>query len=94
MLKPFKKIAKKTSKGLSDLKKKLKSNSPYYYPKPIQPFPPPKPVLPPKNIPYKKSPPPKPSLPPKNYQVKKVLHLNLYYLLKNCQVNNWLKNLL
>lgn len=71
MLKPFKKIAKKTSKGLSDLKKKLKSNSPYYYPKPIQPFPPPKPLLPPKNIPYKKSPPPKPSLPPKKLPSKK-----------------------
>ena len=76
MLKPFKKIVKKTSKGLSDLKKKLKSDSPYYYPKPLQPLPPPKllpppkPLYPPKKMPSKKVP-PKPLYPPKKMPTKK-----------------------
>jgi len=76
MLKPFKKIVKKTSKGLSDLKKKLKPNSPVYYPKPIKLFPlkpPPKPLVPPTKMPSKKIPPPKPLFPPKKIPKKSPL---------------------
>lgn len=72
----FKKIVKKTSKGLSDLKKKLKPNSPYYYAKPIKLLPPksppPKPLLPPSKMPSKKNPPPKPLLPPSKLPSKKL----------------------
>ena len=79
MLKPFKKIVKKTSKGISDLKKKLKPNSPYYYAKPIKLLPP-KPLLPPSKLPTKKSPPPKPLLPPSKLPSKYVKKSPVKYL--------------